>query len=77
MAWTHVRDDLYADFFPMMAGDDGVIRGPADDGRVAAVAQDDVAVAVTAVLLDPRRTRAAPTASPGPRQSRSPRPPRP
>lgn len=51
MAWTHVRVNLYADFFPMMAGDDGVIRGPADDGRVAAVAQDDVAAAVTAVLL--------------------------
>jgi NAD(P)H dehydrogenase (quinone) len=53
MAWTHVRDNLYADFFSMMAGDDGVIRGPADDGRVSAVAQDDVAAAVTAVLLEP------------------------
>ena len=53
MAWTHVRDNLDADFFLTMAGDDGVIRGPADDGRVAAVAQDDVAAAVTAVLLDP------------------------
>jgi uncharacterized protein YbjT (DUF2867 family) len=51
MAWTFLRDNLYADFFPMMAGDDGVIRGPADNGRVAAVAQDDVASAVTAVLL--------------------------
>jgi uncharacterized protein YbjT (DUF2867 family) len=37
MAWTHVRDNLYADFFSMMAGDDGVIRGPASDGRVSAV----------------------------------------
>jgi len=53
MAWTHVRDNLYAEFFSMMAGDDGVIRGPADDGRVSAVAQDDVAAAVTAVLLEP------------------------
>jgi len=53
MAWTHVRDNLYADFFSMMAGDDGVIRGPADDGRVSAVAQDDAAAAVTAVLLEP------------------------
>jgi uncharacterized protein YbjT (DUF2867 family) len=77
MAWTHVRDNVYADFFPMMAGDDGVIRGPADDGRVAVVTQDDVAAAVTAVLLDRRRTRAAPTVSPGPRRSPSPRPPRP
>ena len=53
MAWTFLRDNLYADFFPMLLGDDGVIRGPAGDGRVAAVAQDDVAAAVTAVLLDP------------------------
>jgi NAD(P)H dehydrogenase (quinone) len=53
MRWTHVRNSLYADFFPMLAGEDGVIRGPADDGRVAAVAQDDIAAALTAVLLDP------------------------
>ena len=53
MAWTHLRDNLYADFFPMLVGEDGVIRGPADDGRVAAVAQDDIAAAATAVLLDP------------------------
>jgi uncharacterized protein YbjT (DUF2867 family) len=30
-----------------------VIKGPADDGRVAAVAMDDVADAAAAVLLDP------------------------
>jgi uncharacterized protein YbjT (DUF2867 family) len=53
MVWTHLRDNLYADFFPLLAGADGVIRGPAADGRVAAVAQDDIAAAVTAVLLDP------------------------
>ena len=51
MAWTFLRDNLYADFFPKMVTDDGVIRGPADEGRVAAVAQDDVASAATAVLL--------------------------
>ncbi|MGZ4783810.1 MAG: SDR family NAD(P)-dependent oxidoreductase, partial [Oryzihumus sp.] len=33
--------------------EDGVIRGPAGDGRVAAVSQDDVAEAAAAVLLDP------------------------
>jgi uncharacterized protein YbjT (DUF2867 family) len=53
MDWTHLRDNLYADFFPMLAGEDGVIRGPAGDGRVAAVAQDDIAAAATVVLLDP------------------------
>ncbi len=53
MSWTFLRDNLYADFFPMLAGEDGVIRGPADDGRVSAVAQDDIAAAATHVLLDP------------------------
>jgi NAD(P)H dehydrogenase (quinone) len=53
MSWTFLRDNLYLDFFPMLAGEDGVLRGPADDGRVAAVAQDDIAAVATAVLLDP------------------------
>ncbi len=53
MAWTFVRDNLYADFFPLMAGDEGVIRGPAGDGRVSAVAQDDIAAALNAVLVEP------------------------
>jgi NAD(P)H dehydrogenase (quinone) len=50
---TFLRDSLYADFFPFMTGEDGVIRGPAGDGRVAAVAQDDIADAAAAVLGDP------------------------
>jgi NAD(P)H dehydrogenase (quinone) len=50
---TFLRDSLYADFFPFLTGEDGVIRGPAGDGRVAAVAQDDVADAAVAVLRDP------------------------
>jgi uncharacterized protein YbjT (DUF2867 family) len=53
MTWTHLRDNLYLDFFPMLAGEDGVLRGPADDGRVAAVAQHDIAAVARAVLLDP------------------------
>jgi NAD(P)H dehydrogenase (quinone) len=54
LAYTFLRDNLYADFLVGMVGEDGAIRGPAGDGRVAAVAMDDVADAVTAVLLDPR-----------------------
>lgn len=50
---TFLRDNLYSDFLPGLAGADGVIRGPAGEGRVAAVAQDDIADAATAVLLDP------------------------
>ena len=38
-----LRDSLYADFLPLMRGEDGAIRGPAGDGRFAAVAIDDVA----------------------------------
>lgn len=53
MAWTFLRDNLYLDFFPMMVGEDGVIRGPAGEGRAAAVAQDDIAAAAVAVLTDP------------------------
>jgi uncharacterized protein YbjT (DUF2867 family) len=53
MGFTFLRDNLYADFFPDMAGPDGVIRGPADDGAVAAVARADVARSAVAVLRDP------------------------
>ncbi len=53
MRWTFLRDGLYADFVPMLVGDDGVIRGPAADGRASLVAQDDIADAAVAVLLDP------------------------
>ena len=38
------------DFMPSMVGEDGVIRGPAGDGRVAAILRDDVAAAAVAVL---------------------------
>ena len=48
---TFLRDNHYIDFLPLMAGADGVIRGPAGDGRVAAVARDDIADAAVAVLL--------------------------
>ncbi|MDX6301965.1 MAG: hypothetical protein QOF53_3179 [Nocardioidaceae bacterium] len=53
LTWTYLRDNLYADFLPMMAGEDGVVRGPAGDGRVSVVGQDDIAAAAVAVLLEP------------------------
>jgi NAD(P)H dehydrogenase (quinone) len=52
LGFTFLRDSFYADFLPLMA-QDGVIRGPAGDGRVAAVARDDVAAVAAAVLADP------------------------
>jgi uncharacterized protein YbjT (DUF2867 family) len=48
---TFLRDNLYIDFVPLLVGPDGVIRGPAADGRVAAVARDDIADVAVAVLL--------------------------
>ena len=42
--------NLYMDFIPNMVGADGVIRGPAGDGRVSAILRDDVAAAAAAVL---------------------------
>jgi NAD(P)H dehydrogenase (quinone) len=53
LPFTFLRDNLYADFVEFMVGADGVIRGPAGDGRAALVAQDDIADAAAAVLRDP------------------------
>jgi len=53
MAFTILRDSFYLDFLPDLAGPDGVIRGPAGDGRVGAVARADVARVAAAVLADP------------------------
>lgn len=50
LAFTFLRDNLYTDFLPLLAGEDGVIRGPAGNGRVAAVTRDDVAESAAAVL---------------------------
>ena len=53
MGFTFLRDNFYLDFLPMLAGEDGVIRGPADDGVMAAVAREDIARSAVAVLRDP------------------------
>ena len=50
--FTFLRDCMYAEYAPLMCGSDGVIRGPAGDGRVAWVARDDVADVAAAVLAD-------------------------
>jgi uncharacterized protein YbjT (DUF2867 family) len=53
MQWTFLRDSFYLDFMEALVGDDGVIRGPAGDGRAAFVARADVARTAVAVLVDP------------------------
>ena len=55
LAFTFLRDNLYADFLPSMVGPDGVIRGPAADGRAAVVAQHDIADVAAVVLRSPHR----------------------
>jgi len=57
LAFTFLRDNIYADFLPFMVGPDGVIRGPAGRGRVALVAQDDIGDVAAAVLLSPENHR--------------------
>lgn len=47
---TFLRDSFYFADLAGMAGADGVLRGPAGDGRVAAVAHDDIADVAVAVL---------------------------
>ncbi|MFL6081035.1 MAG: SDR family oxidoreductase [Ornithinibacter sp.] len=59
MAFTFLRDNFYLDFLPLTVGDDGVIRGPAGEGRVSAVARADVAGVALAVLLDPEPHQSA------------------
>ena len=53
MAWTALRASLFLDIVPMIFGAEGVIRGPAADGRVSGVAQDDIAASAVAVLRAP------------------------
>lgn len=53
MAFTLLRDNFYSDLLPYYADAAGVIRGPAGDGRVAAVARADVADVAAAVLRAP------------------------
>ncbi|MBR8744432.1 SDR family oxidoreductase [Nocardiopsis sp. MG754419] len=53
VAHTFLRPALYLDLLPHWVDDEGVVRGPAGDGRVAWVSRDDVADVATAVLTDP------------------------
>jgi len=53
MDYTFLRDNFYLDFLPLLAGGDGVIRGPAGDGVMAAVARADIARSAVTVLRDP------------------------
>ena len=53
LKYTFLRDCLYQDILPGFVGRDGVIRGPAGHGIVAAVARPDVARSAVRILTDP------------------------
>ena len=55
MTWTFLRDCFYIDFMEVLVGEDGVIRGPAGDGRASFVTRADVARAAATILADPNR----------------------
>ena len=53
MRFTLLRNNFYSDLLPYFADESGVIRGPAGDGRVAAVARADVADVAAEILRNP------------------------
>jgi uncharacterized protein YbjT (DUF2867 family) len=48
-----LRSCMYAEYVPVFASPEGVIRGPAGEGRAAFVSRDEVADAAAAVLAAP------------------------
>jgi uncharacterized protein YbjT (DUF2867 family) len=48
--FTFLRSSLYLDYMPFLASPEGVIAGPAGDGRFAPVSRDDVGDTVFTVL---------------------------
>jgi uncharacterized protein YbjT (DUF2867 family) len=55
LTYTFLRDNFYAEVFPFFADEDGAIKGPAGDGRVAAVSRQDVSEVAALVLRDPEQ----------------------
>lgn len=53
LGYTFLRDSLYIDFLPQLVGEDGVIRGPAGEGRLGAVTRADIARVAAIVLRSP------------------------
>ena len=53
VGYTFLRPSLYLDLLPDWVDGDGVVRGPAGEGRVAWVSRDDIADAAAAVLAGP------------------------
>lgn len=58
LPWTIARMNFYLDVLPEFVLPSGDLAGPAGDGRVAAVARDDVAASLAAILTTPRHDAA-------------------
>lgn len=52
MDWVAQRQSMYLEMIPRMVGSDGIIRGPAGDGRIAPVSRSDVADVAVTLLTD-------------------------
>ncbi len=52
MEFTFLRDSFYQDFLADLDGEDRLIRGPAGQGRVAAITRADAAAVASRVLRD-------------------------
>ena len=53
MAFTFLRNNFYTELFVSIADENGVIRGPAEEGLVAPITRADVAAVAFAVLQNP------------------------
>ncbi|WP_140801108.1 SDR family oxidoreductase [Streptococcus mutans] len=51
--YTFLRDNFYLDFFLDLCPNNGEIRGPAGNGKVSAVARQDVSEVATTILAKP------------------------
>lgn len=56
LEFTFLRASQYLDWVPVFASPEGVIAGPAGDGRVAWVARDDIADVALVALTDRRHS---------------------
>lgn len=52
MRYTFLRDNFYSEMMATIADADGIIAGPADEGRVVCVLQRDVAQAAANIIAD-------------------------
>lgn len=54
-SYTFIRDNFYLDFFVDLAREYGEIKGPAGQGKVSAVAREDVAQVASTILQNPQK----------------------